>query len=88
VRAALMVLGWLAVVGSIAISAMAGPHMSESELVHYSLYVVLVFGFGLGLALGALSKDRWYPFYGAFLFTCAAALARWWIIEHVMYPDQ
>ena len=84
-RVALMVVGWLLVVGSAAISALAGPHMSETEIVRNSLYVVLVFGFGLGLALGAI-KDIPWAFYSAAVFCIAAAFARWWLITKVLFP--
>jgi hypothetical protein len=47
-------IGWLLVVGSILLVGMAGSgSMSETQLVENSLYVVLAFGFGVGMIAGA-----------------------------------
>lgn len=46
-------LGWLLVVGSIALAIMAGPSQSENQLVEKSLYFVLAFAFGVGLIVAA-----------------------------------
>jgi hypothetical protein len=88
-------LGWLLVLGSIGISlAAATGQASEKELVAASLYVVLVFAFGVGMIIGAWREGRsgssprdcWVM--GLIVGAClagAAAYGRHWFLEHVFY---
>jgi hypothetical protein len=51
--------GWLLVIGSMALSVIAAAtgSMSETEMIDNSLWVVLAFGFGVGLVVGARSQS-------------------------------
>ena len=88
-------LGWLLVVGSIAISAAAATGTArESQLVAASLYVILAFAAGIGLIIGAWrggawkgsARDAWANglIVGA-LCAAAAAYGRYYYLEHFFY---
>ncbi len=82
-------IGWILVVGSIALAAMAGTgSMSETEMVNNSLYIALTFGFGAGMIIGSrtfsdapTTRQAWS---GALILgACGAAVAaiiRWYIL--------
>ncbi len=81
-------IGWLLVVGSILLVGMAGSgSMSETQLVENSLYVVLAFGFGVGMIIGS-SKYSDAPtaqaWQGALVLgACVAAgvaVIRWYVL--------
>ena len=79
-------IGWLLVIGSLALVAMAGTgSMSEGEMVANSLYIALAFGFGAGMIIGSRRFiDAPKAWSGALtLGACGAAvvaLIRWYIL--------
>jgi hypothetical protein len=84
----LKLLGWLLVVGSLGFAAALGTGAAkESELVEVSLYLVLAFGFGVGLLLGVrLAGDRPRDALGAIvlgaMISGVAVLGRWYFFKH------
>jgi hypothetical protein len=86
-------LGWLLVVGSIALSLAATTgSMSETEMIDNSLYVVLALGFGAGLVVGARSqRTATGPDAGrvagavimALALAGAAAFSRWYFLVKI-----
>lgn len=87
-------LGWLLVLGSMAIAVIAGVSgtLSETELVENSLWVVLAFGFGVGLVVGARAQStatgsRAGRIFGALVMALAvtfgASFARWYFLVKI-----
>ncbi len=87
-------LGWLLVIGSMVLSVIAGAtgSMSETELVENSLYVVIAFGFGVGLVVGARSQSTATGsdagrVFGVLIMALAvafgASFARWYFLVKI-----
>jgi len=82
-------IGWLLVVGSILVIGMAASgSMSETQLVQNSLYVVLAFGFGVGMIAGARKYRDITPAPQAWMgvlilgacIAAAVSVIRWYIL--------